>query len=148
MFWWCVHIKWFWKFCNILDINFLQKKGNVSQEKFLHVVGGGGGGTTLQLIVILLNRAEDLLCIFLTVSKALYCPSVYCIFITFKEYTTMSRAWISLYSLQHREAICFSCPEVSWGMWSTMGSQLYIHLCVKRILWDSITQNPQDNAPF
>lgn len=58
-----VHIKWFWKFCNILDINFLQKKEKANQEKFPHVVGGKKKGTTLQFILILLNTAEDLLCI-------------------------------------------------------------------------------------
>lgn len=114
----CVYIKWFWKFCNILDINFTTPDPysveefwggqSKSQEKFLHVVGTKKKqkkkikkkkkrGTTFRFIIILLNTAEDLLCIYRTVSKALYCCSVYCIFITFKKYTTMSRACISFY---------------------------------------------------
>lgn len=62
----------------------------------------GKKGTTFQLILILVNMAEDLLCIYRTVSKALYCCSVYCIFITFKKYTTMSRACIRFYWLQQQ----------------------------------------------
>ncbi len=120
MFRMCVHIKWFWKFCNTLDINFLRQvlilwkssgKAKASQEKLLHVIGKKKRkkkGTTFWLIFILLNTAEDLLCIYRTVSKALYCCSVYCIFITFKKYTTMSRACFSFYWPQHQKAIHFS----------------------------------------
>lgn len=72
MFQMFVHIKWFWKFCNILDINFLRHilslwkssgKAKASQENLLHVVGKKKG-TTLQFILIILNTAEDLLCIY------------------------------------------------------------------------------------
>lgn len=101
MFRMCVHIKWFWKFCNIWDFNFLRQiinlwkssvKAKASDETFLHVDGRKKKGTTFWFILILLNTAENLFC---TVSKALYCCSVYCIFITFKKYTTMSRVCIS-----------------------------------------------------
>lgn len=90
--------------------------------------------TTFRFILILLNTAEDLLCIYRTVSKALYCCSVYCIFITFKKYTTMSRASISFYWLQHN----FSSLKLSRGMWVRKGSQSHIHLCIKSILWDAV----------
>ena len=48
MFRMCVHIKWFWKFWNILDFNFLRQiinlwkssvKAKASDETFLHVDG-------------------------------------------------------------------------------------------------------------
>ena len=67
-------------------------------------------GTTFRFILILLNTADDLLCIYRTVSKALYCCSVYCIFITFKKYTTMSRVCVQLLL---PTAGHFSHPEVS-----------------------------------
>lgn len=98
MFRMCVHIKWFWKFCNTLDINFLcqililWKSSGKAKRNFCMLLEQKKGGTTFQFILILLNTAEDLLCMYRTVSKALYCCSVYCIFITFKKYTTVSRA--------------------------------------------------------
>lgn len=109
--WKCV--EWLWNFCTTLNSNFLCDIWillkscdwlNQAKEEYLHVLREkrhkfpGHSHFPWQgrkPVMYIMNG-----------SKALYCWSVYCIFISFMEYTTMSKVSVSFYcALNHRPYI-------------------------------------------